>query len=84
MYIIKDPKKTINIHHNQIRKRYSEDISDQKEEPMKVIYGLFDVPIPLVALEEKRLRKRKRTFSKAMEINQKTKSTTPRGCSQLT
>ena len=43
------PKKTIQRHYNQIRKRYAEDISNQKEEPMKVTYDLFDVPIPLVA-----------------------------------
>ena len=41
MYIIKDPKKTIKWHHNQIRKRYPEDISNQKEESMKVIYNLW-------------------------------------------
>ena len=49
MYIIKDSKKTIKRHHNQIRKRYLEDVNYQKEEPMKVIYDLFNVPIPLVA-----------------------------------
>ena len=62
MYIIKEPKKTIKRHHNQIRKIYSEDINIQKEEPMKVIYDLFDVLTPLVAPEEKRSSKRKRTF----------------------
>ena len=42
MYIIKDTKKTIKRYHNQIRKRYSEDINNQNEEPMKVIYDFFD------------------------------------------
>ena len=50
MYIIKDPKKTIKRRHNQIKKRYPEDINNQKEEVMKVIYDLFDLPMPLVAL----------------------------------
>ena len=54
MYIIKDSKKTIKGHHNQNRKRYSGDISNQKEKPMKVIYDLIDVPMPSFAPEEKR------------------------------
>ena len=54
MYLIKDPKKTIKRHENQIRKRFSEDINNKKEEPMKVIYDLFDVPMHFVASEEKR------------------------------
>ena len=73
MYIIKDPKMTNKRHHNQIRKRYPEDINNQKEEPMKVIYDVFDVLMPLVALEEKRSSKQKRTFSRTMEINPKRK-----------
>ena len=52
MYIIKDSKKTIKRHHYQIRKRYSEDINNQKKELMKVIYDLFNVPMPSVAWGE--------------------------------
>ena len=50
MNIIKDPKKTIKRHHNQIKKKYSEDINNQKEESMKVIYDLFDLPMSLVEM----------------------------------
>ena len=83
MYIIKDSKKTIKRHHNQIRKRYLEDINNQNEKPMNVIYDLFDVPMPLVAPVEKRSSKWKSTFSETMEINPKRKNTTFRGSSQL-
>ena len=83
MYRIKDPKKTNMKHHNQMRKRYSEDINNQKEEPTMVIYDLFDVQTPLVSPEEKRSSKRKSEFSETMEINQKRKNTTSRGSSQL-
>ena len=79
MYVIKNLKKTIKRHLDEIKKRYSEDISDQKEEPMKVIYDLFDVAMPLVTPEEKRSSKWKRTFSGIMEINLKRKNTTSRG-----
>ena len=37
MYIIKDSKKTIERHHNQMKKSYLEDINNSKEEPMTVI-----------------------------------------------
>ena len=47
---------------NQIRKRYLEDIDNQKEELMKVTDDLFDVLMPLIAPEEIRLSKRKMTF----------------------
>ena len=64
-----------------------EDINNQKEEPMKVIYDLFDVPKPLIAPKEKRsskhLKKRKRTFFGTMEINPKRKNTTSSGSSQF-
>ena len=83
MYIIKDLKKSFKGHHSQIRKRYSEDINNQKEEPMKVIYNLSDVPMPLVAPEEKHSSKQKRKFSGTMEINPKRKNTTFRGSSQF-
>ena len=52
MYIIKDPKKTIKRHHNQIRKRYSEVINNRKEEPMMVHCDFFDAPMFLEAHEE--------------------------------
>lgn len=48
MYIIKHPKMSINILHNQMWKRYSEDINNEKVEPMKVVYDLFDIPLTLV------------------------------------
>ena len=78
MYIIKDPKKTIKRHHNQIGKRYSGDINNQKEEPMKTIHDLFDVPMAFVGPEERRLSKRKRTFSGIMKINPKRKIQLPK------
>ena len=53
VYIIKDQKKkkTIKRHHNQIRKTYSEEMNNQKEKLMKIIYDLFEVLVPLVATE---------------------------------
>ena len=71
MYVIKDPKTTIKRHHNQIRERLSDDMNNQKEEPMKIIYELYDVAMLLVASEEK--SKRKWTCSGTMRINQKRK-----------
>ena len=73
MYIIKDPKKTIKRHHNQIRKRYSED-RNKKRELMKVIYDLFNIPMPVVDPEEKCSSKQKKTFLGTMKINMKRKN----------
>ena len=72
-YAIKESKTTIKRHENKIRKRYSENINNQKEKPMKVIFDLFGVSMLLVGLEEKRSSKRKRTFSGTMEIDPKRK-----------
>ena len=72
-YIIKEVKKTIKRHHDQMRKRYSDDINNQKEEPMKVIYDLFDVLMPLVTPDKNCPSKRKRTFSGTIEIKLKRK-----------
>ena len=52
IYIIKNMKKIIKRHHYQIKKRYSEGINNLKEELMKIIYNLFDVPKPFVAAEK--------------------------------
>ena len=83
MYIIKDPKKTIKRHHNWIKKKYLENINNQKKVPMTVIYDLFGVLMAKVAPEEKSSSKWKRTFLETMEINLKRKNTTSRGSSQL-
>ena len=80
--MIKDPKMTIQRHHSQIRKRYSEDINNQKEEPMNVIYDLFNVPMPSVTSKKKGSSKRNMAFSGTTEINPK-KNTTSRGSCQF-
>ena len=53
------------------------DISNQKEEPMKVIYDLFNVPMPFVVPEERHSSEWKKTFSGTMEITQKEKRKLP-------
>ncbi len=71
----KDLKDTLKILHNQIRKRYLEDINNQKEKPMKVIMT-YNVPI-LVVPEEKHSSKQKMIFSGTMELNPKRKIQLP-------
>ena len=83
IYIMKDPKMTTKGNQNKIRRRYMGDINSQKEEPMNVIYNLFDVPTTFVGPEGKRSSKRKRTVSRTIEINPKRKNTTSRGSNQL-
>ena len=58
MYMIKDQKKTIKRYHNQ----YLKDMNYQKEELMKVIYDLFNVPVLLVAPKEEYSSKQKDIF----------------------
>ena len=81
IYIIKDSKKTIKRNRNQIWKRYLEDTNNKKEEPMKVIDDLFNVPMPSAAPEEKHSSKLKRIFSESIEIPPP--NTTSRGMSQF-
>ena len=83
MYKIKTPKKTNKRQHNQIRKRYLEDIDNQKEESMKVIDYLFDIPVPWVAPEEKRSRKRKKKLFRSYGDKLKKKKYNFRGGRQL-
>ena len=71
MNIIKNPKKTIKRHYKKMRKRYSEHMNNQKEETMKVIHDLLDVPMSLVSSKEKRSCKRKRKILGTMEIKPK-------------
>lgn len=37
----------------QIRRRYLNDMNNEQEEPMKIIYDLFEVPMPLVTVDDK-------------------------------
>ena len=46
MYIIKHPKWKVHRHINQIKKRYTPNTKERVEEPMSVIYDVFEVPRP--------------------------------------
>ena len=72
MYTIKHPKWNIKRHYNQIRKRYTSDISNRKEEPMVVMYDLFEIPIPQIE-PERRSSKRKRQHTGTLDIEPKRK-----------
>ena len=53
VYIIKHPKWIIKRHYNQLKKRYTSGPNYRREEPIKVIYHLFKVPILQVPPEQK-------------------------------
>ena len=46
LYLIKHPKWVIKRHLNQIKKKYTADVDQCKEELMMVIYDMFDVSMP--------------------------------------
>ena len=70
MYIIKHPRWKVRRHINKIRKRYTPNTKERVEEPMSVIYDIFEVPRPS-PLQQYRTSKRKRTPTGTMEINPK-------------
>ena len=75
IYIIKGLKFTLKKHLNIIRKRMSDDADTgppEEKEVMDVIYNTFDIPISQVALEQRRL-KRKRKMMDFIVINPKRK-----------
>lgn len=58
LYFIKHPKWVIKKHLNQIKKRYTADVDQRKEEPMTVIYNMFNVSMPQ-PVQQNRSSKRK-------------------------
>ena len=75
IYIIKGSHFTHKRHLNQIRKRLSDDADSgppEEKEVMDVIYDTFDMPIPQAALEQCRL-KRKRKMKDFIVVNPKRK-----------
>ena len=70
MYIIKYPRWKVHRHINQIKKRYTPNTKERVEEPMSVIYDMFEVPRPS-PIQQNRTSKRKRTPTGTMEINPK-------------
>ena len=61
LYMVKSKKLMHKRHLNQLR-RFTEEISKDNEEPMEVLYDLFDIPIPPLpeTVVQKRTSKRKR------------------------
>ena len=77
MYIIKHPKWIVKRrHYNQLKKRYTSEPNYWREEPIKVIYDLFEVLIPQVAPEQKCSSKHKRQLSLTSDIDPKRNNTT--------
>ena len=75
IYIIKSPQFTHKRHLNPIRKRQSDDADSgppEEIEVMDVIYDTFDMPIPQVAMEQLRL-KRKKELTDFIVVNPKRK-----------
>ena len=67
MYIIKHPRWKVRRHMNQIKKN-NPNTKKRVEEPMSVIYDMFEVPRPS-PIQQYRTSKRKRTLTGTMEIN---------------
>ena len=75
IYITKSPQFSHKRHLNQIRKRQSDDADSgppEEKQVMDIIYDTFEVPIPQVALEQRRL-KRKRKMTDFIVVNPKRK-----------
>ena len=70
MYIIKHPRWKDRRHINQIKNRYTHNTEERVEEPMSVIYDIFEVPRPS-QYNKIVLSKRKRTSTGTMEIDHK-------------
>ena len=62
LYMVKSKKLIHKRHLNQLR-RFTEEISKDNEEPMDLLYDLFDIPTPPLpkTVVQKRTSKRKRT-----------------------
>ena len=69
MYIIKYPRWKVRRHINQIKKN-TPYTKERVEEPMSVIYDMFEVPRPS-SIQQNRTSKRKCTPTGTMEINPK-------------
>ena len=55
---------------NQIKKRYTLDVNQHKNEPMMVIYNMFDVSMPQ-PVQQNRSSKQKQISTGIMEIDPK-------------
>ena len=60
MYMLKGVKYEYQRNINQLRHRYTENVIEEQEVPMEVLYNVFDIPAPPIPIFEKRTRKRKR------------------------
>lgn len=76
IYIIKGPKNTHKRHQNQLKKCYvlehEESIPDEEEDPIDVMYDIFQVEPPQSAPEPRRSG-RKRKFTDPLDVNPKRK-----------
>ena len=72
MYIIKHPRWKFLWHITQIKKRYVPNTKEIFEEPMSVIYDMFEVPRPS-PIQQNRTSKRKHPDGNYGNKSQKTK-----------
>lgn len=76
IYIIKGPKNTQKGHQNQLKKCYvlehEESIPDEEEDPIDVMYDIFQVEPPQNTPEPRRSG-RKRKFTDPLDVNPKRK-----------
>ena len=70
MYIIKHPRWKVHKHINKKKKGYTPNTKEQAEEPMSVIYDMFEVSRPSPILQNC-TSKQKCTLTGTMEINPK-------------
>ena len=61
LYMVKSKKLIHKRHLNQLRRRFTEEISKDNEKPMEVLYDLFEILIPPLpeTIVQKRTSKRK-------------------------
>ena len=75
LYMVKSKKLIHKRHLNQLRRRFTEEISKDNEEPMEIFYDLFDIPTPPLpeTVVQKRTSKRKRTWVECLGPDPKRK-----------